>query len=125
MKLEDGMYVRTKDGIILKIDSTEDIYTTDNIFIGMCIYDNEGHFVNDVEITKASHNIIDLIEEGDYVNEFLVREVKKVPNEAIGKVVVTDSSNCDCWEGAPIDYRSEEIKSIVTKEQFEAIKYEL
>ncbi len=115
MELKAGMYVRTKHNGIKKIVAlyTEAIFTDSNTRI------------ENKNIIKASYNIIDLIEPGDYVNGFLVREVQKVPNEEIGKVVVTDSSNCDCWEGAPIDYRSEEIKSIVTKEQFENMSYKV
>lgn len=119
MKLEPNMYVRTKDGIILKVNDIEDIYTTDNIFVGMCIYDNEGHFINDVEITKASHNIIDLIEVGDYVN-----------GEKVDYIDDCDGAMREYYydyEDASIDvgHWSEEIKSIVTKEQFSRMEYRL
>ena len=119
MKLEPNMYVRTKDGIILKVNDIEDIYTTDNIFVGMCIYDNEGHFINDVEITKASHNIIDLIEVGDYVN-----------GEKVDYIDDCDGAMREYYydyEDASIDvgHYFEEIKSIVTKEQFSSMEYRL
>ena len=119
MKLEPNMYVRTKDGIILKVNDIEDIYTTYNIFVGMCIYDNEGHFINDVEITKASHNIIDLIEVGDYVN-----------GEKVGYIDDCDGSMREYYydyEDASIDvgHFFEEIISIVTKEQFESMSYKV
>ena len=108
MKLEEEMYVRTKDGIILKIKDIEDIYTTDNEYIGMAIYDNEGHFINDVEIIKISHNIIDLIEAGDYVN---------------GNKVININGNLFVnGEGALEDIV---IKTIVTKEQFESMEYKV
>ena len=118
-KLEPNMYVRTKNGIILKVNDIEDIYTTDNIFVGMCIYDNEGHFINDVEITKASHNIIDLIKVGDYVN-----------GEKVDYIDDCDGAMREYYydyEDASIDvgHYFEEIKSIVTKEQFSSMEYRL
>ena len=113
MKLEPNMYVRTKDGIILKVNDIEDIYTTDNIFVGMCIYDNEGHFINDVEITKASHNIIDILEVGDYVNGC------KVHNIANCLTIILNNEENISW------INPSDIKSIVTKEQFSSIEYRL
>ena len=53
MKLEVGMYVRTKDKIV-KIEKISD---------GV-MWDTQGH-VHFGDFIKASHNIIDLIEEGD------------------------------------------------------------
>lgn len=104
-----GDYVRTKDGIILKIEDIEDIYTTDNIYVCMAIYDNEGRFVNEVEIIKSSPNIIDLIEVGDYVNGCPV--LHKENNELV------------C--GLLLRYKEENIQNVVTKEQFENISYKV
>ena len=118
-ELRENMYVRTKDGIILKVNDIEDIYTTDNIFVGMCIYDNEGHFINDVEITKASHNIIDLIEVGDYVNGSKVVEVDFDAEEE--KYIRIDKAQ----DGLKTVLRNNDIKSIVTKEQFENMGYRI
>lgn len=123
-----GDYVRTKDGIILRIEDIEDIYTTDNIYIGMAIYDNEGHFVNEVEIIKSSPNIIDLIKEGDYVNGKLVIEHAYQK----GKLFVTNLyiggkgfTTCEdySWELTKED--EDRIETIVTKEQFENMKYKV
>lgn len=107
-----GDYVRTKDGIILKIKDIEDIYTTDNIYIGMAIYDNEGHFVNEVEIIKSSPNIINLIEAGDYVNGLRVNEISE---HTIYLDDMRDFSKKD------INY----VETIVTKEQFERMEYRI
>ena len=125
-----GDYVRTKDGIILKVKDIEDIYTTDNIYIGMAIYDNEGHFVNDVEIIKSSSNIIDLIEVGDYVNGYKVTmledeyyddvtdSVKKIKDKEKIKIIL---GNEEQFYGV----YAKDIKSIVTKEQFESMEYKV
>lgn len=114
-----GDYVRTKDGIILKIKDIEDIYTTDNIYIGMSIYDNEGHFVNDVEIIKSSPNIIDLIEVRDYVNDYYVEDIRLGYE---GDLIIECATGSNYFQ-APM--HEEDIKSIVTKEQFKSMKYEV
>lgn len=129
-KLEPNMYVRTKDGIILKVNDIEDIYTTDNIFVGMCIYDNEGHFINDVEITKASHNIIDLIEVGDYVNGYKVVKIDDLncyDNRIGSKYIEIDFNVENDYEHWCEDtvLQNPNIKSIVTKEQFSSMEYRL
>ena len=110
-----GDYVRTKDGIILKIKDTEDIYTTDNIYIGMAIYDDDGHFINDVEIIKSSPNIIDLIEENDYINGNKVMFADKELKCIIVNNNVSESGL----------FYEKDIKSIVTKEQFESMEYKI
>ena len=97
-----GDYVRTKDGRIFRWSN---LCTTD-------IEDYMEHtrkilFIED-EI-KSSPNIIDLIEVGDYVNGCSV--LHKENNELV------------C--GLLLRYKEENIQSVVTKEQFEAIKYEI
>ena len=118
-KLEPNMYVRTKDGIILKVNDIEDIYTTDNIFVGMCIYDNEGYFINDVEITKASHNIIDLIEVGDYVNGEKVDYIDDCDGAMREFYYDYENPNED------VGHWQEEIKSVLTHEQIEQMAYKV
>ena len=108
-----GEYVRTKDGIILKIKDIEDIYTTDNEYIGMAIYDNKGHFVNDVEIIKSSPKIIDLIQVGDYVNGDSV------------SFVGADSIEVFWYKDEKQWLDKEDIKSIVTREQFSQMEYKV
>lgn len=131
MKLEVGMYVRTKDGIILKIDKIEDICTTDNIFIGMCIYDNEGHFINDVEIVKASHSLLGdgkeegVIEVGDYVNRELVSRIKKCPEWHGGDGIVIYNEHNETIYSNFRTSKYGSIKSIVTKEMFSSMEYKV
>ena len=62
------------------------------------------------EILKVKKNIIELIEEGDYVNG------EKV--DLVGKDMIL------AWKGE-IAFSKSEIKSIVTKEQFESVKYKV
>lgn len=131
MKLEVGQFVRTKDGLILKINDIEDIYTTDNIFIGMCIYDNEGHFINDVEIIKASFEPTDLIEVGDIItfkNKKEVYKVISVPNEEFDNEYFYLEFNYIERYGVEdirvsIKEMEKYIYSICTKECFESMSY--
>lgn len=121
MKLEVGMYIRTKYcGIcneiairkIIKIDKINNnwFYIDKNV----CdIYKDYTNKLNTVNVEKASFNIIDILEVGDYVNGYYVEDVLKTfVNVAVG-------SN---YFQSPTIYEKD-IKSIVTKEQFENMKY--
>ena len=123
-KLEVGMYVRTKYGYIAKlidVDYEEEYYEFDKGIVWFYEYlkDTFSFDSEDLkQITKASHNIIDLIEVGDYVNG---EQVWLVTN---GKLFVGDVEQgyyleeFEKWEGL-------KIKTIVTKEQFEAMTYKV
>ena len=113
-KLEVGMYVRTKDGFI------------DEVIIeyqGYCNNPNckckhvscKYNYYDEENIVKASRNIIDLIEEGDYVNGYYVEDIKET------FVNVATGSN---YFQTPTIYE-ENITSIVTKEQFLNIAYRI
>lgn len=121
MELEVGMYIRTKycgicDEIairkIIKIDKINNnwFYIDKNV----CdIYKDYTNKLNTVNVEKASFNIIDILEVGDYVNGYYVEDVLKTfVNVAVG-------SN---YFQSPTIYEKD-IKSIVTKEQFENMKY--
>ena len=71
------------------------------------------------DVIKSSSNIIDLIEVGDYVNGCHITYIAE-PDKY--------NSNRILYFEEPQDYvlktfTNEEIKSVVTKEQFESIKY--
>ena len=97
--LSVGMYARTINGKIWIITSQKAI---------------SGHRK---DIIKASHNIIDLIEVDDYVNGSKVQEIGE------GYVEIEEYSGLN--NDMPFVVKTEDIKSIVTKEQFESIKYSL
>lgn len=117
-KLAVGMYVRTKDGCIFQILRTtyskylsrnkELCYEVDRpINVNMELYDED--------IFKASHNIIDLIEVGDVITT----------NNLCGEVthIEGDKIYTTCYDGEYCyDYQ---IQSILTREQFESMKYEV
>ena len=110
MKLEEGMYVRTKYGIITKV-----LDNRDNVIIKTDDYTT--HLRS--EVIKASHNIIDLIEVGDYVNGEKITRV--IPQDICGDEVL-DYQHIFVNDKEIFKH---EINSIVTKEQFENISYEV
>lgn len=119
MKLEAGMYVRFSDGEIGKIAKYEFekeftnghcFYLESNPTTGSCC--EEGEF-------KVSHNVIDLIQEGDYVNGYPVYEIIEYEDNTRA-IVIGDDNKSIIWEES-----SQYIKSIVTKEQFKSVEYEV
>ena len=127
MELEVGMYVRTKDGYISKCiyydNELENIYGFDSTVRKSFgdtydfIYCNE----QKEHITKASHNIIDLIEVGDYVNGYRVDFVENIDSPIITiKKVFCEEYTKDLYSKT---FNIKDIKLIVTKEQMEAIQY--
>ena len=123
MKLEVGMYVRIEKGIY-KIN-----YFINNNYTQKFTYiDNKGisNILENDEIIKASHNIIDLIQAGDYVNGLRVEKSK------YGKLYTSYT-----YMGGDIglqqetyttflkDYEEDDIYSIITREQFESMSYKV
>lgn len=74
-----------------------------------------------VEAIKSSPNIIDLIEVGDYVNGSRVIRIEKSSYLEDNKKLIIICEDSDDYNS----YFEEEIKSIVTKEQFESMKYRI
>lgn len=114
MEIEVGEYVRTKDGFIDRIDSfniNTNIYHCEN---GLCI-DTENKIAVHLKNVKHSKNIIDLIEVGDYVNGYYVRATYL--EGPIKYIKLDNNSGIRTYE--------ENIKSILTHEQFEANAYKV
>ena len=100
MQLEKNMYVRTKLGFITKIENEITLV----------------RYIGEIPDVEFSHNIIDLIEVGDYVNGLLVTRILE-DNETNEKYINLYGSVSE-WE-------EEDIKLIVTKEQFEQMQYKV
>lgn len=124
MKLKEGMYIKTKLNdfcnmvAIRKIDEIDE--DDDNKFwiddYIMDTFGDEQNKLSEEDVDKASFDITDLIEIGDYVNGSPVCDIKQDEN---GKTwVYTDSEY-------RYGYLKEEIKSVVTKEMFYLVKYEV
>lgn len=88
---------------------------------GSIIVDKDIHNVKWVSIKNvlnASDNLIDLIEEGDYVNGKEVTEVMRDKNGNVTDIAYTEEVEGQSYSLLPI-------KDIVTKEQFDSVKYEV
>ena len=128
MKLEIGKFIRTPYGIRKIVNITKDDgygkpkvrvieldrhlntpYKFDYIF-----YTDE----NVIKKCKTSYNIIDLIEVGDYVNGHKVSKVLIAP-----LLRELELEEVGYYVDSPEEITEEEIKSILTKEQLEAIQY--
>lgn len=138
MKLREGMYVRNEKGIAKYLGLGKDVltinesnqfkhYANQHLFDN-CIFDvghdwgdtlSDDEFKNiDKYIEKEpSDNIIDLIKVGDYVNGYRVDLIDKIDGR---KYLDLHYIECE-WRYT----FNEDIKSIVTKEQFNSVKYEV
>lgn len=119
MKLEVGMYVKL-------VNDVEDIVVINkiaNVFETTILTENDGSIYQGEytkeNVVKASYDIIDLIEVGDYVN-----------GEKVGYIDDCDGAMREYYydyEDASIDvgHWQEEIKSVITHEQIEQMEYRL
>lgn len=146
-KLEKGLYIRTDKGFISQIKEFEKHYTKGKRLVTssevkevdenyLSLSGDQCDFIDSIDysippcypsdeeiekikrhIIKASFNIIDLIEVGDVITTInLCGEVTKIDKEN-NKIYTT------CYDG---EYcHKEDIKSIVTKEQFESMSYRI
>lgn len=121
MKLGVGMYIKTDEGIRKILNEYEEGYELDRRL--HYLYP-EGHdlYKQDLKddknkiVIKASFNIIDLIGVGDYVNG---HRVLFVNNNDVNHTITVETS-----DGAICELIARKgIKSILTKEQMEAIQY--
>lgn len=115
-EIKVGEYIRTTKGQIDKFKE----YGEEELLV-RC--ENKKYWKSN--IVKHNSNIIELLEVGDYVNGSRVvgfaydeeKSIKKGVDEKIGVIVE------ERWELTK--YFEKDIKSIVTKERFEAMKYEV
>ena len=114
MELKEGMYVRYTRGAIngyVPPRIARIVDCSDNELIKI----DNGQIILRRDVIKASYNPIDLIEVGDYVNGSKVIDI--VEND----VYVSNFYEEQCIG----QVSKKNIKSIVTKEQFESMKYEV
>ena len=121
MELKIGMYVRYTRGMINeyvppKIAKIVDC--SDNELIKI----DNGQVILRSDVIKARHKIIDLIEVGDYVNGYLVNAVSK---DVYGETIVFVGQKLIEEAGYYRSYYSKDIKTIVTKESFDSVRYEV
>ena len=120
-RLKEGMYVRTKDGIIGKYNVVKEWIDVPTVNGYYEIKEIEREYIDNklyrnYVVVNASHSIIDLIELGDYVNGEKITRV--IPQDICGDEVLDYQhifvNNKEIFK--------HEINSIVTKEQFERIE---
>lgn len=113
MKVEIEEYLRLNNGYIYQWENNdyEWIYEED----GQLVYANGANeYEWESDIIKHSFNIIDLIQVGDYVNgSYVDGFIEK--NKFQNKLIITEAGMID----------NNDIKSIVTKEQFESMEYKV
>lgn len=111
------MYVRTKKGEIFDCYESEQMHKP--------IYypkkSKTNGYIDYEDVYKKSDNLIDILQVGDYVNGYKVTYVANVEPCPSGKFVDID---CD-KDSSDSYFFDNEIKTIVTKEQFESMEYKL
>lgn len=122
-----GDYVRTYNNGIKRIDTIWENktinkygYEVGNEWDGK-LYS----IIKTTDIVKHSKDIIDLIEEGDYVNGMLVVNIIQFPDEICScfkQVLVNRDEKCTL---PPLIISENEIKSIITKEQIKQIEFRI
>lgn len=115
MELEVGMYCFCKQRRNLGIGKILNISKYGNVFVQFKNYVKV--FVN--SDLKTSHNIIDLVEVGDYVNGYKVLDILK------GFKILVDKLELNTRDGNYYlkQFANNEIKSVVTEEVFKANEY--
>lgn len=118
--LKIGEYTRING----KIGKVKDIVLNSNNYEDSGIYlENEKFILGKEEIykLKSSYNIIDLIEEGDYVNGYKVLDILK------GFKILVDKLELNTYDGNYYlkQFTNNQIKTILTKEVFKANEYRM
>lgn len=116
-ELRENMYVRTKDGRMGKLMGY--MAFNENKIAIWTNTTEEGIKITPVvdkdTIVKANYNIIDILEVGDYVNGYKVIDI-----------VENDIYISDYYAESYIGIvKAKDIKTIVTKEQFEQMVYKV
>lgn len=121
MELKKGMYVRTKLKEEIVIRKIIDIRENPLINQHLLVFDKSAKWKYYIEDNYfiAKNNLIDLIEVGDYVNGILIETKYEDYN---GKWIIGEDCGDSFYDR---QFEEKDIKSIVTKEQFKSIMYEV
>lgn len=123
MKLEVGMYVRL-------VNDVEDIVVINkiaNVFETTILTENDGSIYQGEytkeNVVKASYNIIDILEVGDYVNGYPVTAILSSNNKVYEIQVKRPNNRTGVW--IKRIRNNEDTKSIVTKEMYSSVEYRM
>lgn len=126
MELKEGMYIRTKYNdfcnmvAIRKIDEIDDdgSFWIDDYIIDT--YGDEQNKLHEEDVEFASEDIVNVIKPGDYVNGEMITFISSNPQKnQKGKPRITLNETHSLFG------KYEDIESIVTKEQFALMEYEV
>lgn len=134
MELKEGMYIRTKYNdfcnmvAIRKIDEIDDdgSFWIDDYIIDT--YGDEQNKLHEEDVEFASEDIVNVIKPGDYVNgERVIALRKDIPERYIhmnskDNFIFVEYDLANNWYYG-ID--TDKIKTVVTKEQFALMEYEV
>ena len=126
MELKEGMYVRTEHGEFTKIESFYIRHEEAQEYV--ISFSNGSSWRGYLEDLKASYNIIDLTEVGDYINGCRVEEHAHEKGRLFVTYTYIGGKGFTTYEDYSWELtkdREEDIKSIVTKEQFESMSYKV
>ena len=115
MELKEDMYVRYTRGMIngyVPPRIAKIVDCSDNDLVAI----SNSQVILKSDVIKASDDLIDLIEEGDYVNgvEVIGKEFDNFNKEYL---------QCGVGDYVICTFEVKDIKTILTKEQFESQKY--
>ena len=122
-ELKENMYVRTKDGIIAKVDYIDN----DTIFFDKYLYRTYGDSIDFLEkdnlerIAKASYNIIDILEVGDII----IDSIEKHEILLIDDELMVRNTGLIYDNNYYLPIKNITIKSVITHEQIEQMAYKV
>ncbi len=127
MKLEVGMYARTKDGIIDKVIID---------YNGHCANPNceykhiscAKNYYDEDTITKASYNIIDILECGDIIKLFMEDDIAEEDTNIFELIAINYNDNKIGVFNSDFQiefFPIENLRGILTHEQMEQMAYKV
>lgn len=120
MKLEVGMYCRYNNfQNKIKIAKIKGIQKADEVFQYDYINFDNADGELETNIVKASYNIIDILEVGDYVNGDKIEYIDDCEGAMREFYYDYENPNDD------VGHWQEEIKSVITHEQMEQMAYKV
>lgn len=130
MKLEVGMYVRTKRRTLqppqiarIRNMSKDSGYKNQYyIELDKNLIPSYEYHIYEEDIENAKHSPIELVKVGDYVNGYKITSIQEIDKYYLKRLLYSTDESCDSFIRL---FNNDDIKSIVTKEQFEAIQYKV
>ena len=116
-ELRENMYVRLQNDV----ENIVIINKIANVFEATILTENDGSIYQGEytkeNVIKASYSIIDILEVGDYVNGYPIYEIVEYEDDTRA-IVIGDDNKSIIW-------KKQDIEDVITKEQFEQMKYRI